>query len=177
MQRRRERARPDTVVPSDPPTAPPVGDSREAGQRGDGPCCDYSAELARSSDGLPQTRSSGDAYWRGQGRSGGKRAGEPGTDVPSDPPTATPAAGSREGDGDEEEGWWEREGSWDDDAILEEWDSVKLDGGFVEIQETEFFLAQVEGEDLDPEGQSLMWDRRILLRDLRGDVYEVPVES
>ena len=83
-------------VPPDPPTAAHAGDTREANQLGDGPYCDVSERLTGSNDGLPQTRSSGDGWWRGQGCSGGKSAGELGTEVPRDPPTAANASGSRE---------------------------------------------------------------------------------
>ena len=181
-----------------PPTATPAGDSREEGHPGNGPYCDDSGELARSIDGFPQTWSSGDGCWQGRGGGGGrspvprKRMGRSACGSALQDRCAEQLGQERDGqvyvtnnsnvhekgrgDGNGEEWWWGREGSWDDDAILEEWDSVKLDGGFVEIHETEFFPAQEEGEALDPEGQLLMWDRHVLLRDLRRDVYEVPVE-
>ena len=63
---------------------------------GDGPCCDGGGELAGSNDGLPETRSSGDGYWRGRGCSGGQSQGDQGTDVPCGPPTAPTAIETRQ---------------------------------------------------------------------------------
>ena len=85
-----------TEVPGDPPAAANASGSREAGQPGDGPYCDDSERLARSNDGLPPTRSSGDGCWRGQGCSGGRSTRDLGMEVPGDPLAATHAGGSRE---------------------------------------------------------------------------------
>ena len=85
-------------VPCAPPTATKADDAHEAGQPGDGPYCDDSERLARSNEGLPLNRSSGDGFWQGQGCSGGRSTRQPGTEMPRDAPAAANASGSREAD-------------------------------------------------------------------------------
>ena len=75
-------------VLGDPPAATHADGSRKAGRPGDGPCCDNGERLARSHDGLPQTRSSSNGCWRGRGCSGGRSAGELSTEVPGSLPVA-----------------------------------------------------------------------------------------
>ena len=74
-----------TRVPDDHTTAANASGSREASQPSDGPYCDGSERLGWSNHGLPQTRSSGNGYWRGEGCSGGRSAGELGMEMPADP--------------------------------------------------------------------------------------------
>ena len=72
--------------------------------------------------------------------------------------------------------WWQdQEESWDSDAVLDEWDSVRTGDGFTEVHATEFVPESADDRPLDPEGQLLVWDRHVLLRDLRGAVHQVPV--
>ena len=72
--------------------------------------------------------------------------------------------------------WWQdQEEGWDSDAVLDEWDSVRTGDGFTEVHVTEFFPDSADDRPLDPEGQLLVWDRHVLLRDLRGAVHQVPV--
>ena len=82
------------------------------------------------------------------------------------------------GDADVEEliEWWQdKEEGWDSDAVLDEWDSVRTGDGFTEVYATEFFPESADDRPLDPEGQLLVWDRHVLLRDLQGAVHQVPV--
>ena len=82
------------------------------------------------------------------------------------------------GDADVEEliEWWQdQEEGWDSDAVLDEWDSVRTGDGFTEVHATEFFPESADDRPLDPEGQLLVWDRHVLLRDLQGAVHQVPV--
>ena len=79
-------------VPADPTAATHAGVSREAGRPGDGIHCDDGERLAGS--GFPQTRSSGGRCWQGRGCSGGRSAGELGTEVPVEPTAATRAHGA-----------------------------------------------------------------------------------
>ena len=72
--------------------------------------------------------------------------------------------------------WWQdQEEGWDSDAVLDEWDSVRTGDGITEVHATEFFPGSADDRPLDPEGQLLVWDRHLLLRDLRGTVHQVPV--
>ena len=71
--------------------------------------------------------------------------------------------------------WWQdQEKGWDSDAVLDEWDSVRTGDGFTEVHATVFFPESADDRPLDPEGQLLVWDRHVLLRD-RGAVHRVPV--
>ena len=98
---------------------------------------------------------------------------------------AVPHSGSRDDNGEvfvgradvEElvEWWQDQEEGWDSDAVLDEWDSVRTGDGFTEVHATEFFPESADDRPLDPEGQLLVWDRHVLLRDLRGAVQQVPV--
>ena len=165
-----------TEMPGDPPAATHAGGSREAGRPGDGPYCDDGQRLARS--GLPQTRSSSGSCWRGRGCSGGKSRGELSTEVPGSPPVAGKAdLGVVDCAADDElvEWWKDREEDWDSDAVLDEWDSVQTGDGYAEVHKTVFFPEGVDQRPLDSEGQLLVWDRHVLLRDLRGAVQQVPV--
>ena len=60
--------------------------------------------------------------------------------------------------------------------MLDERDSVRTDDGFAEVHKTLLFPEDVDERPLDPEGQLLVWDRHVLLRDLRGAVHQVPVQ-
>ena len=72
--------------------------------------------------------------------------------------------------------WWQdQEEGWDSDAVLDEWDSVRTADGFIQVHATEFFSESAGDRPLDPEGQLLVWDRLVLLRDLRRAVHQVPV--
>ena len=72
--------------------------------------------------------------------------------------------------------WWQdQEEGWDSDAVLDELDSVRTGDGFTEVHATEFFPESADDRPLDPEGQLLVWDRQVLLQDLRGAVHQVPV--
>ena len=73
--------------------------------------------------------------------------------------------------------WWQdREEGWDSDTVLDEWDGVRTGDGFAEVHKTVFFPEGVDERPMDPEGQLLVWDRHVLLRDLRGAVHHVPVQ-
>ena len=72
--------------------------------------------------------------------------------------------------------WWQdQEKGWDSDTVLDEWDSVRTGDGFTEVHATLFVSA--DDWPLDVEGQLLVWDCHVLLRDLRfrGAVHQVPV--
>ena len=72
--------------------------------------------------------------------------------------------------------WWQdQEEGWESDAVLDEWDSVRTGDDFTEVHATVFFPESADDRPLDPEGQLLVWDRHVLLRDLRGAVHQVPV--
>ena len=70
----------------------------------------------------------------------------------------------------------DREEGWDSDAGLDEWDSVQTSDGYAEVHKSMFFPEVVDERALDPRGQLLVWDRHILLCDLRGAVHQVPVQ-
>ena len=73
--------------------------------------------------------------------------------------------------------WWQdQEKGWDSDSVLDEWDSVRTGDGFLEVHTTVFFPESADERPLDPEGQLLVWDRHVLLRDLQGAVHQVPVQ-
>ena len=73
--------------------------------------------------------------------------------------------------------WWQgREDGWDSDAVVDEWDSVQTRDGYAEVHKTVFFPEGADERPLDPEGQLLVWDRHVLLPDLRGAVHQVPVQ-
>ena len=60
--------------------------------------------------------------------------------------------------------------------MLDEWDSVRTGDGFAEVHKTVFFPEGVDERPFEPEGQLLVWDRHVLLRDLRGALRQVPVQ-
>ena len=100
-------------------------------------------------------------------------------EVPGSPPVARENAFGREDCADEEElvEWWQdQEEGWDSDTVLDEWDSVKTGNGFTEVHKMLFFPESADDWPLDPEGQSLIWDRHVLLQDLQGAVHQVPVQ-
>ena len=68
------------------------------------------------------------------------------------------------------------EEGWDSDTVLDEWDSVRTHDCFTEVHKTVFFPESADDRPLDPEGQSPVWDRHVLLRDLQGVVHQVPVQ-
>ena len=73
--------------------------------------------------------------------------------------------------------WWQdREEGWDLDAVLDEWDSAQTSDGYAEVHKTVFFPEGVDERPLDPEERLLVWDRHVLLRDLRGAVHQVPLQ-
>ena len=166
-----------TEVPGDPPTATPAGDSREADQPSDGPCCvafPWQARrvrceaLVRYSDRLTQPGAPQ------QGVSAGSRPllrGVLETAEGVDLGVVDCAANA-----ELLEWWQDREDGWDSDAVLDEWDSVQTSDGYAEVHKTVFFPEAVDERPLDPEGQLLVWDRHVSLRDLRGAVHQVPVE-
>ena len=99
-------------------------------------------------------------------------------EVPGSPPVAGENDLGREDCADVEElvEWWqEQEEGWDSDTVLDEWESVRTGDGFTEVYETAFFPESADDRPLDPEGQSLVWDRHVLLRDLQGVVHQVLV--
>ena len=109
----------------------------------------------------------------------GKCEVELGMEVPGSPP----AAGENDfGRADcvnvEElvESWQDQEEGWDSDTLLDERDSVRTCDGFTEVHKTVFFPESADDWPLDPEGQLLVWDRHVLLRDLQGAVHQVPVQ-
>ena len=116
--------------------------------------------LARSHDGLPQTRSSSDGCWRGRGCSGGSSAGELSAEVPGSPPVAGEAdLGVVDCAADDDLVEWlpDREEGWGSDAVLDEWDSVQTSDGYATVHKTVFFPEGVDERPLDPEGQLLVW--------------------
>ena len=99
--------------------------------------------------------------------------------VPGSPPVAGEAdlgVGDCAAEDELEEWWQDREEGWDSDTVVDEWDSVQTGNGYAEVHKTVFFPEGVDERPLDPEGQLLVWDRHVLLRDLRGAVHQVPVQ-
>ena len=70
----------------------------------------------------------------------------------------------------------DQEEGWDSDTVLDEWDSVRTGDAFTKVHKTVFFPESADNRPLDPEGQLLVWDRHVLLRDLQGAVHQVPVQ-
>ena len=104
---------------------------------------------------------------------------ELGVKVPGSPPVAgEDDFGGVDCAAEEElvEWWQDQEEGWDSNTVLDEWDSVWTDDGFAEVHKTVFFLEGADERPLDPEGQLLVWDRHVLLRNLRGAVHQVPVQ-
>ena len=100
-------------------------------------------------------------------------------EVPGSPPVAGEGDFGGEDCEDVEEfvEWWQdQEEGWDWDTVLDEWDSVRTGDGFTEVHKTVFSPEAVDGPPLDPEGQLLVWDRHVLLRDLQGAVHQIPVQ-
>ena len=117
--------------------------------------------------------------WQPRGSSGGKSAGELGTEVPGGPPVAgEDDLGAVDCAAEDELVDWrqDREEGWDSDTVLDEWDRVHTGDGYAEVHKTVFFPEGVGEWPLDPEGQLLVWDRHVLLCDLRGAVHQVPVQ-
>ena len=109
---------------------------------------------------------------------GGKSEVGLGMEVLGSPPFAGENDFEKEDCADVEElvEWWQhQEEGWNSDTVLDEWDSVRTCDGFIEVHETVFFPEPTDDRPLDPEGQLLVWDRHVLLRDLRGAVHQVPV--
>ena len=110
--------------------------------------------------------------------SSGRSEVELGMEVPGSPPVAgEDDFGGVDCAAEEElvEWWQDQEEGWDSDTVRE-WDSVRTGDGFVEVHKTVFFPEGVDERPLDPEGQLPVWDRHVLLRDLRGAVHQVPVQ-
>ena len=53
---------------------------------------------------------------------------------------------------------------------------MRTGDGFAEVHKTVFLPEGVDEQPLDPEGRLLVWDRHILLRDVRRAVHQVPVQ-
>ena len=114
-----------------------------------------------------------------QGCNSGKSGVELSKAVPGSPPVAgeDDFAGEVCADVEELVEWWQdQEKGWDSDTVLDEWDSVRTGDSFTEVHATVFFPESADGRPLDPEGQLLVWDRHVLLRDLQGAVHQVPVQ-
>ena len=117
--------------------------------------------------------------WQPRGCSSGRIEDELGKEVPGGPPVAGEADfGGVDCAAEEDLVEWsqDREEGWDSDTVPEEWDSVETGEGFGEVHKTVYFLEGVDERPLDPEGQLLVWDRHVLLRDLRGAVHQVRVQ-
>ena len=114
-----------------------------------------------------------------QGCNDGTSEVELGMEVPASPPVAGENDFGTEDCADVQElvEWWQdQEEGWDSDTVLDEWDSVRTGDGFTEVHKTVFFPEGADDRPLDPEGQLLVWDRHVLLRDLQGAVHQVPVQ-
>ena len=101
-----------------------------------------------------------------------------GVDVSGSPPVAGENNFEKEDCADVEElvEWWQyQEEGWDSDTVLDEWDSVRTGDGLTKVHATVFFPESADDRPLDPERQLLVWDRHVLLRNLRGAVHQVSV--
>ena len=134
--------------------------------QGNGPCSPSAMRARLGGAGQPQECASG------------KSEVGLGMEVPGSPLVAGENEYEKEDCADVEElvEWWQdQEKGWDSDTVLDEWDGVRTGDGFNEVHATVFFPETADDRPLDPEGQLLLWDRHVLLRDLRGAVHRIPV--